>query len=268
MPSFKMEFGVNLLGTAAQVRVTDTAGPTNYDLTIPEGTYFFSVDTTTKNDIAQTLQALIIASVGGAVPGMISIAAGARQIGWTGADVGDGYTLRLLDCDDAEPLAMLLGLYGDDYDWDYYQTNSAPATWRVSGACCWFDSGYDHPERDEYGIPDWQVDHRVTEAGVAAHLSRSRRDILNMTLTSVPGATLRSMAATDGAYGTGATDSVSLWRAYNPELNEPLIHIYVADRINDFFYLQEPIKPEDVTRIFDRWSGYYQVALKLAVADV
>ena len=266
MPSFKLEFGVNLLGTEAQIRVTDVAADPDvtYDITIPAGTYFFSVDTTAKNDIVQTLEALIDAAVG--ARSWLGTDAGGRRITWD--DDGATYKLGLLDCDDAEPLAMLLGLYGDDYDWDYYQTNSAPATWRVSGACCWFDSGYDHPERDEYGIPDWQVDHRVTEAGVAAHLSRSRRDILNMTLTSVPGATLRSMAATDGAYGTGATDSVSLWRAYNPELNEPLIHIYVADRINDFFYLQEPIKPEDVTRIFDRWSGYYQVALKLAVADV
>jgi len=72
----------------------------------------------------------------------------------------------------------------------------------------------------------------------------------------------------DGAYGTGATDSVSLWRAYNPDLNEPLVHIYALNRINDFYYLQEPISPESVTRRFDRWSGYYSVALKLAVADV
>ena len=169
---------------------------------------------------------------------------------------------------------MLLGLYGDNYDWDYYQTADAPdyaaagAYWRVSGACCWFDSGWDAPQYDADGFPEWQVDHRVTEGGAAVHLARSRRDILNVTLNAVPGATLRGMATDDGAYGTGATDSVSLWRAYNPELNEPLVHIYVANRINDFFYLQEPIKPEDVTRIFDRWSGYYQVNLKLAVADV
>lgn len=257
---WKLEFGVTLTGTAPQVRII-AAGPTNYDLTIPAGTYFFSVDTTAKNNIAQTITALIAATPEAGA----SLAVSGRQIQW---DDNSAVTLRLLDCDDAEPLAMLLGLYGDDYDWDYYQTNDAPATWRVSGACCWFSSGYDHPQRDEAGFPSWQVDHRVTEAGVSAHLSRSRRDLVDLTLTSVPGATLRGMAATDGAYGTSATDSVSLWRAYNPDLNEPLVHIYAASRVDDFFYLQEPIKPEDVTRRFDRWSGYYSVALKLAVADV
>jgi len=253
------------VGTAPQVRVTGV-GPTNYDITIPAGTYFFSVDTSSKNDIIQTIDALIDTAITPAT--WLAIDAGGRQIDWGGAGIASGYTLRLLDCDDAEPLAMLLGLYGDDYDWDYYQTNDAPATWRVSGACCWFSSGYDHPQRDDAGFPDWQVDHRVAEDGRSVALARSRRDLVDLTWTSVPGATLRGMAATDGAYGTSATDSVSLWRAYNPEINEPLVHIYAASRVDDFFYLQEPIKPEDVTRRFDRWSGYYSVALKLAVADV
>lgn len=263
MVDFKLEFGVELLGTAPQIRVTDTTGPTNYDITIPAGTYFFSVDTTAKNDIVQTLDALIDAAI--APAGYLAINANGRQIDFE--DDGGTYTLRLLDCDDAEPLAMLLGLYGDDYDWEYYQTHDAPATWRVSGACCWFSSGYDHPQRDQAGFPAWQTDHRVTEAGVATHLVRSRRDMVDLEFTSVPGATLRGVWV-DGAYGTGATDSVSLYRAYNPDLSSPLMHITCGTRWSGFYYLQEPISPDSVTRRFDRWSGYYRVRLKLAVADV
>jgi hypothetical protein len=262
---WKLEFGVNLLGTAPQVRVTETNADPDYayDITIPAGTYFFSVDTTTKNDIIQTINALIAAAAGAG--SWLAINANGRQIDWL--EVAGGYTLRLLDCDDAEPLAMLLGLYGDDYDWDYYQTHDAPATWRVPGNVCWFASGYDHPQRDNAGFPGWSTDHRVTEAGVATHLVRARRDLLDLSFTSVPGATLRGDWV-DGAYGTGATDSVSLWRAYNPDINEPLVHIYAADRFNGFYYLQEPLTPDSVTRRFDSWSGYYRVDMKLAVADV
>ena len=265
MPNFALQFGVQLLGTAPQIRVHLVAAPaTDFDITIPAGTYFFSKDTATKNDILQTITTLIQAATGS---GLISLAleADGRRAHWT-SNAG-AYTLRLLICVDAEPLAMLLGLYHDAYDWDYYQTADAPATWRVSGACCWFASGYDHPQRDDAGFPFWNAEHRVTEAGVAVHLPRSRRDLVDLSLTSVPGATLRGMES-DGAYGASATDSVSLWRAYNPELNEPLVHIYALDRVNDFYYLQEPISPESVTRRFDRWSGYYRVELKLAVANV
>jgi hypothetical protein len=264
MLSWKLEFGVNLLGTAPQIRVVDTGGPTNYDITIPAGTYFFSVDTTAKNDIIQTLDGLITAAVSFA--GAVAMNANGRQIDFD-SNSGD-YTLRLLDCDDAEPLAMLLGLYGDNYDWDYYQSNNAPATWRVPGNVCWFDSGFDQPQYDADGFPEWQVDHRVTEAGAAVHLARSRRDIVNLTLNAVPGATLRGMATDDGAYGGSATDSVSLWRAYNPDLNEPLVHIYCASRYNEFYYLQKPLTQEDVRRLGDRWNGHYDVDLELAVADV
>ena len=262
MLSWKLEFGVNLIGTAPQIRVVDTGGPTNYDITIPAGTYFFSVDTTDKNDIVQTLDALIDAAIAPAT----YIEIDGRHVLFD--DNGGQYTLRLLDCDDAEPLAMLLGLYGDNYDWDYYQTHDAPATWRVPGNVCWFDSGFDQPQYDAAGFPEWQVDHRVTEAGAAVHLARSRRDIVNMTLNAVPGATLRGMATDDGAYGTGETDSVSLWRAYNPDLNEPLVHIYCASRYDDFYYLQKPLTQGDVRRLGDRWNGYYDVDLELAVADV
>ena len=265
MPNFALQFGVQLLGTAPQIRVTDTLPDPDvvYDITIPAGTYFFSVDTTTKNDIIQTVDALIDAAV--SARAWLALNANTRQIDF---DDGAGrYKLRLLACADAEPLAMLLGLYGDAYDWDYYQTNQPPATWRVSGACCWFASGYDHPQRDDAGFPFWNAEHRVTEAGVAVHLPRSRRDLVDLSMTSVPGTTLRGMES-DGAYGASATDSVSLWRAYNPELNEPLVHIYALDRVNDFFYLQDPISPESVTRRFDRWNGYYRVELKLAVANV
>jgi hypothetical protein len=262
---FKFEFGVELLGTAPQIRVVDTGGPTNYDITIPAGTYFFSVDTTAKNDIIQTLEALIIAACSGS--GYVALDVDGRRIDWGGADIGDGFTLRLLDCDDAEPLAMLLGLYGDNYDWDYYQSNDAPATWRVPGNVCWFSSGYDHPQYDADGFPVWASDHRVTEAGVSAHLVRARRDLVDLELRNVPGATLRG-AWYDGAYGTGATDSVSLWRAYDPGLRAPLVHITCGTRWSGFYYLQEPITPDSVTRRFDRWSGYYSVVLKLAVADV
>ncbi len=263
MVDFKLEFGVELLGTAPQIRVVDTLGPTNYDITIPAGTYFISVDTTAKNDIIQALEAAIDAAAG--VGMYVSINADGRRIDWD--DAGATLTLRLLDCDDAEPLAMLLGLYGDNYDWDYYQTHDAPATWRVSGACCWFSAGYDHPQYDRYGLPAWASDHRVTEAGVSAHLVRARRDLLDLELRNIPGATVRG-AWYDGAYGTGSTDSVSLWRAYDPNLRAPLVHITCGSRWSGFYYLQEAITPESVTRRFDRWSGYYSVMLKLAVADV
>lgn len=263
MVDFKLEFGVELLGTAAQIRVTDTTPnpDVTYDITIPAGLYFFSVDTTTKNDIVQTIDTLIDS----AIAARTWLAIDGRQIDFDSK--GGQYTLRLLDCDDAQPLAMLLGLYGDNYDWDYYQTHDAPATWRVSGACCWFSAGYDHPQYDRYGLPAWASDHRVTEAGVSAHLVRARRDLLDLELRNVPGATLRG-AWDDGAYGTGATDSVSLWRAYDPDLRAPLVHITCGTRWSGFYYLQEPITPDSVTRRFDRWSGYYSVMLKLAVADV
>jgi len=266
MVAFKLEFGVELLGTAAQIRVTDTAETPDvtYDITIPAGIYFFSVDTTTKNDIIQTIDALIDTACGARA--WAALNADGRRINWD--NKAAQYTLRLLTCDDAEPLAMLLGLYGDSYDWDYYQTHDAPATWRVPGNVCWFNSGYSHPQRDAGGFPSWNGEHRVAEDGTAVHLPRSRKDVLNLTFGTVPGTIMRAMSTDDGAYGTGATDSVSLWRAYNPDLNAPLVHIYAASRFNDFFYLQKLLTPENVRMFIDKWTGLFLVDLDLAVADV
>lgn len=266
MPNFVIQSGVNLLGTAAQVRVTDTTGPTNYDITIPAGTYFFSVDTTTKNDIVQTLEALIDAAISD--EGWLSVNADGRRINWAGAGIDVGYTLRLLDCDDAEPLAMLLGLYGDDYDWEYYQTHDAPATWRHSACLCWFPSGYDHPQRDAGGFPAYLSDHRVAENGAAAHLPRTVKRIVNLTLGSVPGALLRDDSLDAADLMEDGTTSPSLWRVMDPEVVTPLIHIYAADRFDGFYYLQEPLAPERIRRLIDKWSGYFVIDMTLAVADV
>lgn len=263
MPNFKMEFGVELLGTAAQIRVTDTGGPTNYDITIPAGVYFFSVDTTTKNDIIATIGALLLAD---GISGQVTINADGHRIDWDN-DAAQ-YTLRLLDCDDAQPLALLLGLYGDAYDWDYYQTHDAPATWRHTATMCWYTSGYDHPQRDQYGFPVFGVDHRVAEDGSAVHLTRTKKRLINLTINAIPGALLRDDTGDAVDAMTAGTTSPSLWRASDPEITNPIVHIYAASRFNSFYYLQKPIEPEDTRRIFDRWSGFYDLDLELAVADV
>lgn len=266
MPNFKMEFGVELLGTAAQIRVTDTnAEPdVTYDITIPAGVYFFGVDTTTKNDIIQTIQALIDAAVG--VATWFAMNTDGHRIDWD--DQGGYFSLRLLDTDDAQPLALLLGLYGDAYDWDYYQTHDAPATWRHTACQCWFTSGYDHPQRDQYGFPVFGVDHRVAEDGSAVHLTRTKKRLINLTINAIPGTLLRDDTGDAVDAMTAGTTSPSLWRASDPEIASPIVHIYAASRFNSFYYLQKPIEPEDTRRIFDRWSGYYDLDLELAVADV
>ena len=264
MPNFKMEFGVELLGTAAQIRVVGKLGPTNYDITIPAGIYFFGVDTTAKNDIIQTVKALITAAIG-AWGGDLVINADGHRIDWDG---NTDYAIRLLDCDDAQPLALLLGLYGDSYDLDYYQTHDAPATWRHTACQCWFTSGYDHPQRDQYGFPVFGVDHRVAEDGSAVHLTRSKKRILNLTINAIPGTLLRDDTGDAVDAMTAGATSPSLWRASDPEITNPIVHIYAASRFNSFYYLQKPIEPEDTRRIFDRWSGFYDLDLELAVADV
>lgn len=258
-----MEFGVELLGTAAQIRVVDSGGPTTHDITIPAGIYFFGVDTTTKNDIIQTLEALLDAAIGAST--YVSINADGHRINWDNDGV---YTLRLLDCDDAQPLALLLGLYGDAYDWDYYQTHDAPSIWRHTASMCWFNSGYDHPQRDQYGFPAYNADHRVTEAGVAAHLVRSKKRILNLTINAIPGTLLRDDTGDTAALMTDGLTSPSLWRASDPEITSPIVHIYAASRFNSFYYLQKPLTPEDTRRLFTSWSEYYDLDLELAVANV
>ena len=267
MPNFKMEFGVELLGTAAQFSITNTGPPITYNITIPAGVYFFSVDTTAKNDIAQTMNALINAATTQSETWLSSAADGHRIV-YIGADIGDGHTLRLLDCDDAQPLALLLGLYGDAYDWDYYQTHDAPATWRHTACQCWYTSGYDHPQRDQYGFPVFGVDHRVAEDGSAVHLTRTKKRLINLTINAIPGTLLRDDTGDAVGAMTDGAMSPSLWRASDPEITNPIVHIYAASRFNSFYYLQKPIEPEDTRRIFDRWSGFYDLDLELAVADV
>lgn len=261
--NWTFKFATELTGTAPQIRMTD--GATDYDITIPAGLYAFGQGSTggTVDDIITTIDGLIDAAISART--WITANANGRMIDFD--DDSGAYTLRLLDCDDAEPLAMLLGLYGDDYDWEHYQTHDAPATWRVSGACCWFASGYDHNPPTDEGWPVWSVDHRVTESGAAVHLPQARRSVLPLTLKSVTGTTLRG-DWTDGAYGTGATDSVSLLRAYDPELRLPLVHITCGSRWSGWYYLHEPITEDSIARRFDRWSGYYSLNLQIGAADV
>ena len=266
MVDFIIESGVEIIGTAAQIRVTDvTAAPdVTYDITIPAGVYLFSVDTTTKNDIIQTVKASITAAIG-AWGGDLAINTDGHRIDWDG---NTDYTLRLLDTDDAEPLALLLGLYGDSYDWDYYQTHDAPATWRHTAAQCWFGCGYDHPQYSAQGFPTNDSDHRVTEAGVAAHLARSKKRVLDLTFNAAPGAILRDDSNDAAAAMTDGLTSPSMWRVLDPENVAPIIHIYATSRFNNFYYLQKPLMPEDCDRLFAGWKNYYNINMTLAVADV
>lgn len=252
MPTVTLSWATELVSDAPQVRLTRVSPAQSWDLTIPAGLYYLASVGNVGSSIVTALNVQIASKIGGAAA--VSVGADGLHLEWSG---GSAYTLRLLDCTDAPYLATMLGLYGPGRNLLYYQAVDAPAVWSPSLAVWTSSCGYDHAARDQYGIPEWIGDTRVAETGAAARLTRARRNVLDLTLSAIPGAAL-------SAYTGG---SVTFWDAYNPEYREPYVYVVITNngstRIAGEYSLIEPISPESVQRSVDGWTGLYSVSMRL-----
>ena len=242
-----------ILQSASQFLVYDVGVPVAGTYGLPINTRIYSYHPAAAHDLVTLFNAALTGK-------FTAIARNDRQIV---IDFAGDYSFKLAATSDGLKLARLLGAYDDGppLDLTYYQTNALDLL-KPCGVTLQAlfpgEIGYMHDTYDLNGAPDFPAVHVVSDTGAAAQISGDPRNLLDLSLRSIPGGLFSALDL--GSFT--ATFSATFWQVYNPVYSAPYILIVEDDKAYEYA-LRRPIQAPDAKSIRDNWKGHFNLDLQL-----